>query len=90
MPTKHVGAVYLADIACFNIAVQKKDRDTLSSNKRKVNSSKVHVSGLPPGTRSHECKVVGTGDTVRLSSKSLSHVHASGSRTETPEQSRHT
>jgi hypothetical protein len=47
----------------------------------------VKVSGLLPGTRSYKCKVVGTGDTVRLSSKSLSHVHASGSRTETPQQS---
>jgi hypothetical protein len=30
---------------------------------------------------------VGTGDTVRLLSKSLSHVHASGACTEAPEQS---
>jgi hypothetical protein len=90
MPTKHVGAVYLVDIARFSIAVQKKYRDTLPRNKRKVKKLEVKASGLLPGTRSHECKVVGTGDTVRLSSKSLSHVHASGSRTETPEQSQDT
>jgi hypothetical protein len=82
--------VYLIDIACFSIAVLKKYRDTLPINKRKVKMLEVKVSGLLPGTRSYECKVVGTGDTVRLTSKSLTPVYASGSRTETPEQSQDT
>jgi hypothetical protein len=64
----------------------KKHRDTLPSNQKKVETLEFKVSGILPGTRSYECKVVGTEDTVRLSSKSLSHVHSSGSRTETPEQ----
>jgi hypothetical protein len=66
MPTKHVGAVYFVDIACFSIAVQKKYRDTLPSNKNKVNTLEVKVSGLLPGTRSYECEVVGTGDSQAL------------------------
>jgi hypothetical protein len=90
MPTKHLGAVYLVDTACFSISVQKKFRETLPSNKKKFKTLDFKVSGLLPGTRSYECKVVGTGATVRLSSKSLSHVHSSGSRTESPEQSQNT
>jgi hypothetical protein len=66
MPTKHVGAVYLVDIACFSIAAQKKYRDNLPSNKKKVETLEVKVSGPLPGTRSYECKVVGTGDSQAL------------------------
>jgi hypothetical protein len=54
MPTKHIGAVYLADIAYFNIAVQKMYRGTLASDERKFKVIEVEVSGLLSGTRSCE------------------------------------
>jgi hypothetical protein len=40
---------------------------------------KVKVSGRVPGKRSYECEVLGTRETVTLSSRSLAELYASGS-----------
>jgi hypothetical protein len=78
MPTKHEDGVYLVDIACFSIAVEKKYRDTLPTNLKNFQDDR--GQGLWSSSRHQELRVQsgGTRDKVRLSSKSLSHVHASG------------
>jgi hypothetical protein len=86
MPTKQVGAVYLVDIACFDPAVRGKYRQTVSEHEGKCKVVPVKILGMIPRTRSYECQVVGIGDKVKLSSKSLSQVQINGQRTNGIEQ----
>jgi hypothetical protein len=79
MPTKQVRAVYLAASKNLQPAVLNRYRKTLKNNKEKSKIAKVKVLGLVPGSRSYECHVQGIANKVKLSSKSLGQLHASGS-----------
>jgi hypothetical protein len=79
MPTKQVGAVYPVYGKNLQPAVLNRHRNTLPNNEKKSKIVKVKVLGLVPGSRSYECQVQGIADKVKLSSKSLNQLHASGS-----------
>jgi hypothetical protein len=71
MTTKQLGATYnyLVDVKYFSLAMLKRYRDTLPDTERKCKIGKSKVLAPIPGSRS--CQVLGTADTLRLSSKSL-------------------
>jgi hypothetical protein len=75
------GAVYLVDIKHLAAPVIRRWRETLPDDQKSSKVAKVKALGLMPNSRSYKCEVVGVSGTVTLSSKTLAHVHASGSRT---------
>jgi hypothetical protein len=79
--------VYLVDSKNFKPAVLKAYRETLPNNEKNTRVVKIKVLGLVPGSRSYECQVLGLPDKVKLSSKSLSILHSSGSHQQAPQRS---
>jgi hypothetical protein len=76
-----VGAVHLVDMKYAAAPVIRRWRETLPDDQQNSYVSNVNASRLLPKSRSYKCEVVGVSGIVTLSSKSLAHVHASGSRT---------
>jgi hypothetical protein len=79
MPTKRVGSVYLVECKHFAPDVLRKWRDTLADTQKRSKVVRVKLLRILPGTRTYECEVVGATCTVKLSSKSLADLDASGS-----------
>jgi hypothetical protein len=70
MPTKQINEQYRVDARHFEAAPLKRYLDTLSDDERRSQQVKVLCLRLLPGSRSYECKVVGTRDTVNCPARS--------------------
>jgi hypothetical protein len=84
MTTKQLGSFYRVDAQFFSPAVLRNYRSTLPDTERSCKVVKVKVLRLIPESRSYDCQVVGVAETVKLSSKSLVHKDAPGSRQDQP------
>jgi hypothetical protein len=80
MATKQIQGQYRVDAKVFEAAPLKRYQNTLHDDKKMSKQAKVVVLCLLPGTRSYECKVVGTRDTVKLSGKVLTVLEHSASQ----------
>jgi hypothetical protein len=79
MATKQIQGQYLVDATFFEAAPLKRYQDTLPDDEQ-LSNKVVFVCLCPiPGTRSYECKVVSTRDTVKLSCKVLTVLEHSAS-----------
>jgi hypothetical protein len=84
MTTEQLGSFYLVDAQFFSPAVLRNYRSTLRDTDRSFEVVKVKVLRLIPGSRSYDCQVVCVAATAKLSSKSLVHNDAPGSRQDQP------
>jgi hypothetical protein len=62
MATKQIKGRYRVDAKFFEAAPLKRYRDSLSDDEKVSKQVKVVCLRLLPGSRSYECKVVGTRD----------------------------
>jgi hypothetical protein len=67
MATKQIQEQYRVDAKFFEAAPLKRYQDTLPDDVKRSKQVKFVGLCLLPGTRSYECKVVGTRDKVKLS-----------------------
>jgi hypothetical protein len=84
MTTEQLGSFYLVDAQFFSPAVLPNYRSTLPDTERSCKVVEVKVLRLISKIRSYDCQVVGVAETVKLSSKSLVHKDAPGSRQDQP------